>query len=221
MVSKHPDSEMLVEYTSGALPTAPCISVTTHLQFCENCSRVVDSLKDIGGDLLGNVDPMPVSEGLLEKVLSCLDELPELPQVPSELPVKAIDEIGRHLPRYVRQFLPEGNLNWRFLSPSLRVAAISVGEDSHEVALHKIRAGGKVPEHNHSGSEITVVLKGSFSDEDGVYHPGDFMVREPGDVHRPFAAQNEECVCLSILAAPIKLTGVKGILNPFLRFSPG
>ena len=95
-----------------------------------------------------------------------------------------------------------------------------MGEKDYEVALHRIDAGGKAPEHDHRGREITVVLTGSFSDEDGVYQPGDFLVREPGDTHRPFAARNEDCICLSVLEAPIKLTGIKRILNPFLSFTP-
>ena len=95
-----------------------------------------------------------------------------------------------------------------------------MGERRYELALHKIDAGGKVPDHDHRGQEITVVLKGSFSDEDGVYQPGDFLVREPGESHRPMAAQNDDCICLSVLEAPIKLKGLKSLLNPFLSFSP-
>jgi len=43
------------------------------------------------------------------------------------------------------------------------------------MALHRIKAGGKAPEHDHKGTEITVVLTGSFSDEDDIYQPGDFI----------------------------------------------
>ena len=83
-----------------------------------------------------------------------------------------------------------------------------------------IKGGGRAPEHNHRGDEITLALTGSFSDEDGIYHPGDFIVRKAGEIHRPFAAQHRECICLSVLEAPIQLTGVKRIFSPFLSFSP-
>ena len=43
------------------------------------------------------------------------------------------------------------------------------------MALHKICAGGKTPKHDHEGLEYTVVLKGSFSDENAVYREGDFL----------------------------------------------
>ena len=97
---------------------------------------------------------------------------------------------------------------------------MSVGETDYELALHRIDAGGNAPVHDHKGTELTVVLKGSFSDEDGIYYEGDFLVRQPGDVHRPSATLDQACICLSVLSAPIKLTGLKRVLNPFMRFNP-
>ena len=220
MINRHPDPEALVEYTSGAMSLAPSIAVTTHLQFCNTCDGAVESLKHIGGDLLERADTIPVSEGLLEKVLLGIDTDSGESASRFNANRNAVDDVGHALPRYLRRLLPEGNLRWKFLSPSLRIATVSVGEDKYELALHRIKAGGKAPEHNHNGQEITVVLTGTFSDEGGIYQPGDFVVREPGDVHRPIAAQNQECLCLSVLAAPIKLTGMKRLANPFLSFSP-
>ena len=220
MISKHPDAAMLVEYSSGSLATAPCISITAHASFCKTCRGSINTLTEIGGELLENSEATPVSEGLLDKVLASLDKEPAAQAENHHSSTKVVDELALSLPEYVQQFLPEGALNWKFLSSSLRVAAISIGEAHHELALHRIKAGGKAPAHDHRGTEITVVLKGSFSDEDGIYQPGDFIVREPGTTHQPIAAQNEECICLSVLSAPIKLTGVKSLLNPFLRFSP-
>lgn len=218
MINRHPEADLLVEYATGSLSLAPCISVTTHLQFCENCRGSVESLKHIGGDLLQSVDSEPVSEDLLDRILECIDSGAE--DEMTEVSVSCADEVAADLPEYVQTLLPAGSLNWRKLTSSLRVAPISVGEQDFELSLHKINPGGKAPEHDHRGREITVVLKGSFSDEDGVYQPGDFIVREPGETHRPFAARNEECICLSVLEAPIKLTGLKRVFNPFLSFSP-
>ena len=220
MVNRHPHPELLVEYTSGSLALAPTIAVTTHLRFCDDCDHAVESLKYIGGGVLEHSEAIPVSKNLLEKVLLGISRNSGGPETESKKPEKAVDEIAHALPRYVQKLLPDGNLQWRFLSPSLRLATISVGEDKYELALHRIKAGGKAPEHDHNGQEITVVLTGCFSDHGGIYKPGDFIVRDQGDIHRPFAAQNEECICLSVLAAPIKLTGVKRLLNPFLRFLP-
>ena len=218
MIRRHPEHELLMEYSAGTLSLAPCISVTAHLQFCSDCRSAVDSLQALGGRLLESGEQVPVSDELLDQVLQCLDK-PEVTRPRSERPACS-DPAARDLPQYVRGLLPAGNLSWRKLTKSLKVAPVNVGETCYELALHRISAGGKAPHHDHRGQEITVVLKGSFSDEDGVYQPGDFLVREPGDQHRPMAASNGDCICLSVLAAPIRLTGLKRVLNPFMSFNP-
>lgn len=219
MINRHPESDLLVEYAAGNLPIAPCISVTTHLQYCKQCSDSVESLGEIGGELLMSAEAVPVSEDLLDKIMEDLGSLGE-EKSPSSVLGHCSDAVTGELPEFVQRLLPSGKLSWRRLSPSLKAAPVSVGEEQYEVALHRIEAGGKAPEHDHLGKEITVVLTGSFSDERGVYQPGDFIVREQGDTHRPFAARNQECICLSVLEAPIKLTGIKRVLNPFLSFTP-
>lgn len=221
MVHRHPDNTILAEYAAGSLGLAPTISVTTHLQYCDQCEHEVDTLAKIGGEILAQEGIATLSDGLFDSVLARIDSGPSSTEKRTPRASEDPDGLRQSLPRYVQKFLPTEQLDWRFLSPSLKVSSISVGDAAHELALHRIAAGGKAPQHDHRGQEITVVLTGSFSDEDGVYQPGDFIVRSPGDVHRPIAAQNEECVCLSVLAAPIKLTGLKRAFNPFLKFSPG
>ena len=65
---------------------------------------------------------------------------------------------------------------------------------------------------------MTLVLEGGFSDADGSYHAGDFIYRQPGDVHAPTALQSEDCICLAVLDAPLKFTDWKfRWMNPFLK----
>lgn len=221
MISKCPDETLLVEYASGSLSTAPSIAVTTHLKYCDKCRNAVSALGFLGGSLLECLEEEEVSEGLLAQVLDRIETLEDQPSsVESSKGSAVVDPVASGLPEFVRSLLPDEKLSWRNLTSSLEVAPIRIGEKDFEVSLHRIHPGGKAPEHDHRGKEITVVLRGSFSDEDGVYHPGDFLVREEGDTHRPYAARNEECVCLSVLEAPIKLTGIKSVFNPFISFSP-
>ena len=123
-----------------------------------------------------------------------------------------------YLPHVIRKMLSDQPLHWKRVNTHLKSASLTSGQNQYAVSLQNIQAGGRVPEHNHRGSEITVVLKGSFSDEDGIYHAGDFLLRQPGDIHRPRASDNEDCLCLSIEQAPVKLTGFIGrLINPFLK----
>jgi putative transcriptional regulator len=101
------------------------------------------------------------------------------------------------------------------------MARLQTGQKEFEVALHRIKAGGSVAKHDHGGTEITLVLDGSFSDENGIYHEGDFLVREAGETHRPLASRDAPCICLSVVAAPVRMTGTfTRLLNPFLAFKP-
>ena len=223
MIKHHPSTTLLTDYTVGSLSVAPAVSVTTHLKYCQQCRDSVGSLKQLGGALLCEAEPAQVSNDLLSQTLDRLDaEESEAPltEGASELHEFELSDELKDIPEYLNQFLPRNGLNWRKLSSSVTVAPISVGETRYELALHKICAGGQTPVHDHNGVEYTVVLKGSFSDEDGMYNEGDFLTREPGDVHRPFATQHEDCICLSVLEAPIRLKGLGRVLNPFMRFQP-
>lgn len=216
-VSKHPDSYMLIDYAAGSLGPAFCVSISSHLHFCEVCRGENTELSSLGGSLLESSAPAELSSNALNDVLSRLDQ-EEPPRAQKQ---KALKEDEAKLPELVKNLLPEQGAKWQFLTPALRISRLVVGEDRYELALHKIKAGGKAPDHGHNGLEITVVLQGSFSDGDGVYHEGDFLVRQPGDVHRPTASLNASCICLSVSEAPIKLVGpIKRLLNPLFSITP-
>lgn len=223
MIKHHPSTALLTDYTVGSLSVAPAVSITTHLKYCQQCRDSVGSLKQLGGALLCEAEPAQISSDLLSQTLDRLDadegEM-ALAEGASEVHEFELSDELKGIPEYLNQFLPRNGLNWRKLSSSVTVAPISVGETRYELALHKICAGGQTPVHDHNGVEYTVVLKGSFSDEDGMYNEGDFLTREPGDIHRPFATQHEDCICLSVLEAPIRLKGLGRVLNPFMRFQP-
>ncbi len=87
-----------------------------------------------------------------------------------------------------------------------------------QVVLQKLAAGGKAPAHTHRGNETTIVLQGAFADQNGVFNQWDFVVLNEQDEHKPVAVGCEDCITLSVLSAPVKLTGAfTRLLNPFIR----
>ena len=109
-------------------------------------------------------------------------------------------------------------LDWQRLTPALRISRLRTGDPDNEFALYHIKAGGSIPKHTHRGTELTLVIEGSFSDEEGVYHPGDFLMRDAEHVHTPTAAQTSDCICIGVLDAPIRFTAWNyRMLNPFLK----
>ncbi|MBT6028231.1 MAG: cupin domain-containing protein [Porticoccaceae bacterium] len=219
-VNHHPESSMLVDFSAGNLAIAPSICVSAHLHFCNQCRNELLRLDQVGSKLMSEVELTEVGDHLFDSVITQIDQLPDS----SAAAVSSTSDMadGRY-PLLVNKLIngSEAAPTWRRMSASVDVAQVTTGQKEYEVALHKICAGGKTPRHNHNGQEFTVVLKGSFSDEHAVYKEGDFLFCEPGDIHQPMGAQNGECICLSALAAPIKLSNPFGFLmNPWLRINP-
>ena len=215
-IKHHPSRAMLVDFSAGNLGTAESICVSAHLHFCDQCRNELMRLDQVASQLMTEAEPQTIDEDLFDSVMSKIDALPEVP-------TKVESEEKSDLPHTVAKLINESESapNWRRMSASVDVARFPTGQNKFEVALHRICAGGKTPHHGHNGTEFTVVLKGSFSDEQAVYSEGDFLLRGPGDEHQPMGAQNGECICLSALAAPIKLSSPLGFLmKPWLRINP-
>ena len=237
MIHFHPDENMLAEYAAGTLDTGLAIGVKAHIAMCPKCRNHVAELKQVGALFFDQSDDTAPAETMAVDALtsspqssSSFDALmariksESRPEPAAEEPTR-VGVKNRHeleLPAIVDKLLDQqGRLKWQYISPSLKQARLTTGQGQYEVCLHKIRKGGKVAEHDHRGTEVTVVLEGSFSDEGGRYHRGDFLLRNPGDMHRPTATQDQDCLCLSVVAAPVKLTGIFGkIVNPFLKVAP-
>ena len=215
MTHFHPDQFLLNDYAAGSLAGAGALPIAVHLEYCSRCRAESRQLEALGAQLFEDLDPVPVADGALERLMQCLEgKTPVAPITARPAP--------DGLPRVLRTLVPGGldALGWKRMG-SLRATRLRFGDATREVALHHITAGGKVLEHGHSGTEITVVLNGRFSDQDGLYQQGDFLVRGPDDVHRPVAAEDSDCLCLAVLDAPIRFAGLLGrIANPFMRIHP-
>ncbi|MGB4247844.1 MAG: cupin domain-containing protein, partial [Pseudohongiellaceae bacterium] len=128
---------------------------------------------------------------------------------------------GVFLPRALRRLSAGGlhNLSWVQLGNALRVAPVRISGDARDTAIYDIKAGGRMPEHEHRGEEITVLLKGSFSDAEGSYSRGDFVVRNAGEAHQPMATQDTDCICLVSLERPVRPRGwFYRLLEPYVQY---
>ena len=215
-IKHHPSRAMLVDFSAGNLGTAESICVSAHLHFCDQCRNELMRLDQVASQLMTEAEPQTIDEDLFDSVMSKIDALPE---GPTKVEIEEKSDFPHTVAKLINE--TESAPNWRRMSSSVDVARFQTGQNKFEVALHRICAGGKTPHHGHNGTEFTVVLKGSFSDEQAVYSEGDFLLRGPGDEHQPMGAQNGECICLSALAAPIKVSSPLGFLmKPWLRINP-
>lgn len=218
MAKFHPELDLLTEHAAGNLPLAQAACVSVHLNYCKPCRRSSEQLQSLGATLFEGLQAEPVGDNLLNAVLARLDDAPPLSYAsPSE---ESAGKTPAILQRLMNGDFTE--LVWKKITSSLRISYLKTGDPNYEFALYHIKAGGKIPEHTHHGREMTLVLEGGFSDADGTYHRGDFILRQPGDVHSPTAVQSEDCICLAVLDAPLKFTGWQyRWMNPFLQLRAG
>ena len=223
MNSFHPSDVELAEYASGSSDWAVGICIATHLHFCRECREKVMKLNALGAHCMeveSSKSEMP--ENGFNKTL---ERIKQLEANKGEKETAAVQERGYNklqLPHVLRKIIKNPkDLKWSRISPSLKEAKLVTEQNKYQVSLHKIKKGGKSAEHDHRGREIVCVIDGSFSDKDGTYLPGDYVVRNPGDTHRPMATSDKDCICLSIVEAPVKVSGILGLfVNPFLRITP-
>jgi len=228
MISYHPDSRFLTDFASANLPMAQAMCVSAHLEFCGKCRAHIQQLKEIGGHLLTQLEPAEVEAGSFESLMARIatseqaEPMPEevvfSSESPDALPKSSLDMF---LPRSVRR-LANGslqNLGWAQFGKELRIAPLPIAGEVCETSIYDIRAGGKMPEHEHRGEEITVLLKGSFSDAEGTYSRGDFVVRNAGEAHQPTATQDTDCICLVCLESPVRPKGwFYRLLEPYIQY---
>lgn len=212
----HPQTEQLVEFAAGTCHTGISVAISVHLHYCPECRKRLSELESASAVLFEHQKPIAVSDNLFASVLSEIQQGKVTESVKPAAPAKATSRYPKALSSLIPGTLEE--LEWRSPMKNLKVTHLMTDESGLIVGLHHMKAGGRVPNHQHRGDEISVVLEGGFSDELGTYGPGDFIFRTEEDVHSPQADAHEDCLMLSVVSAPVKLTGALGwLINPFLK----
>lgn len=214
MITHTPDNDLLLDYATGALPEPMALAVATHAALCLASAHAIERLEAVGGAMLDSLEPAALRQSALAAVLDRLDEdaSPEAAAEPDET-TRAM------LPRPMWRYVPNGldALKWRRKGPMAKAAALQTGSPDYAVRLLRIRAGRPVPRHTHRGREITLTLAGGYSDGRDHFERGDFQLADPSIEHQPVADPGEDCLCLVVLEAPIRLTGRLGrLIDPFV-----
>ena len=216
MAKHHPDTNTLLEFAASSLPAAQSVVVSTHLQFCSECRQRLAHLESLGATIFENAEPVDINPSVFDNVLARLDEVEE---------DRAANDASASTLSWTVKQIRNGNLDqlqWKKVTRSLRIADLGEIDGAAEFSLYHIAEGGRIPQHNHSGTEMTLVLQGGFSDEGGSYHAGDFITREAGDIHAPTALSGGDCVCLAVLESPLRFTSWHHRwLSPLLQLRAG
>lgn len=202
--SARPLDALLAEYAAGSLPRPLHALIAAHLDLKPDSERFVADLEALGGAELARQKPAPLSrhEAMLEAIFGA-DDSPDLG-------LEAREEDPVFTPA-LRRYLGIGSADvaWRTVLPGVKDYVIA-DADGVEAKLYWIKAGRKMPSHTHDGQEVTIVLKGGFTDVSGHYRRGDIAIADDEVDHRPVADHDEDCICFAVIDAPLRLTGPVG-----------
>ncbi|MFC3153437.1 ChrR family anti-sigma-E factor [Litoribrevibacter euphylliae] len=201
-------------FSAGQLTNALGILVACHIERCQICRSKALMYDQLGGEILESTEPTPVSEDMRQQLLQRIDSTDDniAPHIQENLDPR----VPRPLWRFVENDL--NALQWKGFTSSIQEVTLPFSDDHFTAKFYKIAAGKELPEHTHKGNEFTLVLDGSFSDQLGSYHAGDFILADTETIHTPHAHKDKDCICFAVMDAPLKMTGFFGrMLNPFLR----
>lgn len=124
-------------------------------------------------------------------------------------------------PPTLRELLGHGlrDMKWRSFLPGVATHDI-VGDrrfDGDRLYLMKVKAGMKMPQHDHNGEEWTLILRGSYSVGGQRFTRGDLHVAENDNSHAPEIGEGEDCICLVMTQGRLKMQSTIGrLLQPLI-----
>lgn len=210
----HISDELLLSYAAGSLSEGWSLAVATHLALCPECRKRLAEAERVGGAMLEAVDPTEIDATSLDAIMDRIDGDGAEAEAPK---AKRASAAGSIFPEPLRSYVGEESaMRWKWLGAAQQIR-LKTGDSSTSVRLLKIPAGQPMPTHGHRGPELTLVLAGSFSDEHGTFARGDVEEADEDVEHQPIADPGEDCICLAVTDAPLRLRGIAAILQPFLR----
>jgi len=213
-ISHHPTDDLLADFAIGALDQAEHLVVGVHVAQCDRCRRFVRAIEQLAGHALEAAEPVPLAAGAFEAVMAQIDRSPQA--APRETTSVDPDPELADLPDILRRCRIGKR---RRVAPGISMRPIMLGETGPSRAfLLRSEPGTRMIEHSHTGSELTLVLKGSFSHQGGHYGPGDFDLGDDEVDHRPIVGDEGPCLCLVAMTGELRMHGLLGrLISPFVR----
>jgi putative transcriptional regulator len=217
----HPSLQLLTDFSQGNLSVGMSVALSAHIELCEICREKSNDLESEAAESW-----MQISEKLkTPDFTNMISAIIEQSQVTTPAPItkpedNSVNEMHmlNHsvaLPQILAKAASQG-LVWKKLAGGINQAQV-VLDNKTQCEFIYMTPGSQVPVHRHQGSEITLVLDGSFSDELGHYKASDFMVRTKDNLHRP--TSEEGCLCFAVLDSPLTFTkGLARLMNPLIQY---
>lgn len=204
-IKHHLTEQLLMGYSAGTLPEAFNLVVATHISMCDDCRAALAEYEAVGGEVMMSGDPVELAEDSLQATLALIadnafrqeERKTEMPSEKKDVPAPLADYIGGDL----------SEVEWKGIGGGVSQMVLKTSKEA-TVRLLKIPGGTAVPDHGHRGTELTLVLKGAFADEEDRFAAGDVEVANEDLTHTPIAEPGEDCICLAATDAPLEFKGI-------------
>ncbi|PKH07138.1 ChrR family anti-sigma-E factor [Moritella sp. Urea-trap-13] len=223
MIKYHPSHELLDTFVTGQLPASFSAAIAIHTELCDICRNKVAQLESthanntftsvadedhyLTADMLFNDWEM---DSLISAITDDTESIHATATTPQSV---SFNDTAYQLPRALQHIVLGKQLHVGKLTRS----RLDLNEGAIHVSLLHIQAGGCIPNHTHKGSELTLLLEGSFEDEMGTYNKGDFILLNSDHTHSPITKHG--CLCYTVVDSPLTFTeGMAKILNPLGNF---
>ena len=214
MINYHPTDKQLQQFAEGDISPALALVVSAHCDVCSQCQEKVDDINIELSSVIENVRAHDFKDPAFEKMLTSIMHLPVIDTKPVVAPRIELDGRFFDVPRPLQRFVKNTG-NWSHLLGKVWQAPVDLG-DAGEANFIYMEKGGRVPEHTHKGTELTLVVDGEFSDGLADYDSGDFIIMDNEHIHSPHSNAVEGCLVFSIVDKPLHFTsGIARLLNPF------
>lgn len=212
-IKHHPDASSLMSCSAGSMPEAFAAVMASHISLCPHCRNELAAMQEIGVAMFESLGPGFLSRPAPvialranEAEVECRHAQADVGDVPPPL----ASVVGSHLDR----------VPWRRVAPGVWQHQIELSHPSRGgLRLIKVAPGMALPEHGHRGHELTLVLRGAYSDASGAYRVGDVADLDEDVEHQPIADPVEGCVCLIAVEGKLKFKSrMARLVQPLMGF---
>ncbi|MCB1519673.1 MAG: ChrR family anti-sigma-E factor [Hyphomicrobiaceae bacterium] len=222
-ITHHPDEATLMSFAAGSLAEPLAAIVATHMSLCPSCRRDVAMLDMLGSCLVDTLDATPLEKPAPDAgTLRSQTEAAGADTAKSSRDAAAfrdLDDLSGNVPEpLVRLVGPSlDNIAWKRLGYGIWHYPLPLSMSGKgDLRLFKVAPGQVMPEHGHGGAEMTLLLRGSYSDEFGRFGPGDVADLDEDAEHQPIADPEVGCICLIASVERAKFKSLLArIVQPF------
>lgn len=219
-----PLDALLVNFAAGRLCPQEELLVSAARQLNPDIRARIAQFEALGAQAMCAAEPAPVEADCLAKVMEKIGEKigdcapvkacsPEskspCPDAPAEI------DIPGTVYALITALCASQPQRWRRMTRGvahMELHLVATAPVQKKLQLMKLAPRQATPRHAHGGTEITLVLQGSFTDTLGTFSRGDVVVlTDPRIVHQPQAG-DEGCICLTLTESRLRFR------DPFARF---